>query len=75
MSMTPVFASSSAPRGTALNGRTPDEMYFGQAEETPAKLAAARKLTRAQRLAANRTLSCEACVAPGQRPSAVVSAA
>ena len=48
---------------SALNGRTPDEEYFGQAEDIPAKLAAARKVARDERLAANRALSCAACTA------------
>ena len=60
---------------SALSGRTPDEVYFGQAESIPVKLAAARKVARRERLEANRALSCEACVAPGQPSSALVSAA
>jgi len=42
-------------------GHTPDEMYFGMAPNLPTELAAARKLARAARLAANRGLSCERC--------------
>jgi putative transposase len=61
---------------SALNGRTPDEVYFGQAEDTPARLAAARTVTRADRLAANRAFSCEACAASGHSAApALVSAA
>jgi len=50
---------------SALNGRTPDEVYFGKAEATPAELAAARKVARKERLDANRALSCAACTATG----------
>ena len=60
---------------SALNGRTPDEVYFGQAESVPEELAAARKVARKERLAANRTLSCEAYVAPGPAASEEASAA
>ena len=60
---------------SALNGRTPDEGYSGQAENTPAQLAAARKVARDERLAANRALSCEACTASGNSAAALVSAA
>ena len=31
---------------SALNGRTPDELYFGRAENIPEELAAARKVAR-----------------------------
>jgi hypothetical protein len=60
---------------SALNGRTPDEVYFARAEHIPTKLAAARSAARRERLEANRTLSCEACAAPGQAGSELVSAA
>ena len=50
---------------SALQGRTPDEVYFGRAEHMPVELAAGRKVARRKRLEANRSLSCEACVAPG----------
>jgi hypothetical protein len=60
---------------SALNGRTPDEVYFGQAENVPAELAVARSAARRARLEANRALSCEACMASGQSASALVSAA
>jgi putative transposase len=46
----------------AFAGQTPDEMYFGTAANLPAELAAARGRTRDVRLAANRALSCEACL-------------
>jgi putative transposase len=60
---------------SSLNGRTPVEVYFGRAENIPAELAAARKVAREKRLQANRTLSCEACVAPGPAASEQASAA
>jgi putative transposase len=60
---------------SALNGRTPDEVYFGRAEDIPEELAGARKVARKERLAANRNLSCAACVAPGPAASAQASAA
>ena len=60
---------------SALNGRTPDEVYLGQAEDIPAKLAAARKVAREERLAANRALSCAACTATGTSDANQASAA
>jgi hypothetical protein len=39
-----------------LNGRTPDEVYFGKGEDIPVKLAAARQAARASRLAENRAI-------------------
>jgi transposase InsO family protein len=60
---------------SALKGRTPDEVYFGRAKNIPEELAAARKVARKERLAANRTLSCQACVAPGPAASEQASAA
>jgi hypothetical protein len=60
---------------SALNGRTPDEIYFGKAELIPEELAAARRMAQKERLAANWTLSCEACVAPGPAASEQASAA
>jgi hypothetical protein len=60
---------------SALNGRTPDEKYFGQAEDIAAKLAAARKVARDERLAVNRALSCAACTATGTSDANQASAA
>jgi transposase InsO family protein len=60
---------------SALNGRTPDEAYFGKAEATPAELAAARSAARRERLETNRSLSCQACAARGAATSELVSAA
>jgi hypothetical protein len=60
---------------SALSGRTPDEVYFGRAEQIPAQLVAASREARKRRLEANRSLSCEACVVPGRAASELVSAA
>jgi putative transposase len=46
----------------AFSGQTPDEMCFGTAANLPAELASARSRARDSRLAANRALSCEACL-------------
>ncbi len=43
---------------SALNGRTPDEVYFGDAEHIPAALEARSKTARQARLEVNRALSC-----------------
>jgi hypothetical protein len=45
----------------AFQGQTPDEMYFGTAVDLPAQLAMARSKTRAERLAANRVMTCDQC--------------
>ena len=58
-----------------LGGRTPDEVYFGKAGTMPTQLADARKRARAERLAANRMLSCEACAVSGASHANLVSAA
>jgi transposase InsO family protein len=52
---------------SAFAGQTPDEMYFGTAIELPAQLAAARSKARAERLAANRAMTCSEC--SGQQAS------
>ena len=49
---------------SALKGRTPDEVYFGQGADIPIDLAVARKAARAERLATNRAVTCEMCTAP-----------
>ena len=51
----------------AFSGQTPDEMYFGTAVDLPTKLAAARSNARAERLAANRAMTCNQC--SGQQAS------
>jgi hypothetical protein len=52
---------------SAFAGQTPDEMCFGTAVDLPAQLAAARNKARAERLAANRAMTCSEC--SGQRAS------
>jgi len=46
---------------SAFEGQTPDEMYFGTADNIPERLAAARESARQSRLEENRRLECEAC--------------
>jgi transposase InsO family protein len=46
---------------SAFAGQTPDEMYFGTAVDLPAQLAAARNKAWAERLAANRAMTCDQC--------------
>jgi putative transposase len=46
---------------SAFSGQTPDEMYFGTAADLPAQLATARTKARADRLAANRAMTCDQC--------------
>ena len=46
---------------SALEWRTPDEVYFGQEEDVSSKLATARQAAREARMAINRATSCEAC--------------
>jgi len=53
----------------ACSGQTPDEMYFGTAANLPAELAAARRLARAARLAANRESSCDRCLGEQVTPA------
>jgi putative transposase len=60
---------------SALNGRTPDEVYFGKSEDVPAKLAAARQIARASRLAENRAVTCETCTATSEPTTALENAA
>ena len=60
---------------SALNGRTPDEVYFGKGEDVPVKLAAARQAARARRLAKNRTVTCKTCTATSEPTTALENAA
>jgi transposase InsO family protein len=46
---------------SAFAGQTPDEMYFGTAVDLPAQLATARSKAQAERLAANRAMTCSEC--------------
>lgn len=47
---------------SAFDGRTPDEVYFGQRTELEGELVEARHRARAERMAKNRSLACDACV-------------
>ena len=60
---------------SALNGRTPDEAYFGKGDDISVKLAAARQAARARRLAENRAVTCEICTATSEPTTAIVNAA
>ena len=60
---------------SALNGRTPDEVYFGRGDDIPINLAAARQAARARRLAENRAVTCETCTATSEPTTALENAA
>jgi putative transposase len=49
---------------SAFKGQTPDEMYFGTGGAVPAELVAAGKTARDERMKANRSSRCGACL-PG----------
>ena len=46
---------------SALNWRTPDEVYFGRAVDAPSQLEKSRRTAREARMAANRATTCETC--------------
>lgn len=48
---------------SSLRGRTPDEVYFGTADDVPDQLARARIQARIARLESNRAGSCDDCLA------------
>ncbi|HMA91076.1 MAG TPA: hypothetical protein VKP30_00250 [Polyangiaceae bacterium] len=48
------------PHG-ALDWRTPDEVYFGRAEDVTIQLETARRKAREARLVVNRAMTCETC--------------
>lgn len=50
---------------SALNVRTPSEVYFGKAVDVPEELAAARTEARAARIEANRARKCDDCRTAG----------
>ena len=60
---------------SALDYRTPDEVYFGRAEDVPSNLEVARRTAREARMAINRATSCEACSASMSSPTALEEAA
>ncbi len=60
---------------SALNWRTPDEVFFRQEEDVSSKLATARQAAREARMAINRATSCEACNGNMTSPTALKEAA
>ena len=60
---------------SALNGRTPDQVYFGTGEDIPVKLAAARQAARASRLADHRATTCHTGTAMSEPTTALENAA
>ena len=50
----------------AFEGRTPDEVYFGQRPELEQELRDARRRARAERMAANKATACTECI--GREP-------
>jgi transposase InsO family protein len=59
----------------AFAGQTPDEMYFARGAHVPTDLAAARARARHERMAANRSLTCQACQADRTAAAAASPAA
>jgi hypothetical protein len=49
----------------ACDGRTPDEVYFGTANNLADELAAGRRQARAGRLVSNRAIACSECASQG----------
>ncbi len=56
----------------AFDGRTPDEVYFGTANNLGDELAARRRQARAERLVTNRAIACSECASQGP-PAELVS--
>lgn len=56
----------------AFSGQTPDEMYFGSAVNLPAQLPADRSKARAERLAANRAMTCGQCEGQQSSPASQI---
>ena len=46
---------------SALDFRTPDEVYFGRGQDAPVQLAVDRQAAREARVATNRAMTCETC--------------
>jgi hypothetical protein len=55
----------------AFSSRTPDEVYFGTAAEVEDELAERRRQARAERVVANRAVSCATCQPRGAPAEAV----
>ena len=62
------------PHG-ALDWRTPDEVYFGRAEDVPSKLEVARRTAREARVTTNRTTTCRTCMGSTASTTALSEAA
>ena len=60
---------------SALNWRTPDEVYFGRAEDVPVQIEQARRAARQARMTTNRATSCDSCAANESSVSALSTAA
>jgi hypothetical protein len=54
-----------------FNGRTPDEIYFGTGREIEEELTERRQQARANRVAANRAVSCSTCEPRGAPAEAI----
>lgn len=44
-----------------FDGRTPEEVYFGVADNLASELGERRRLAREQRVASNRSMTCATC--------------
>ena len=58
---------------SALQGQTPDEMYFGRGEEIPDELTSARRKAMNARIEVNRNIVCEVCEMMGEPEFATAS--
>ena len=56
----------------AFDGRTPDEVYFGQADRVHDRLRAARRQARRERMEHDRGQSCRVCGPPSNQQSVSV---
>ena len=54
---------------SAFSGQTPDELYFGTAVDLSDQLVTARSKARAERLVANRAMTCDQCSAQQDSPA------
>jgi len=59
-----VEAHNSQIPHSALNGRTPDEVYFDRGKHIPETLADGKKVAQRSRLEVNRATSCRCCSGP-----------
>ena len=68
-----IKAHNSQSPHSAFRGQTPDEIYFGNGEDIPGELEAAKTAAMQARLEANRATSCIGC--SGKRHEDVEAAA